>query len=138
MARRTGIAKVLPRELEAGLAIVVLLRRNAVEPDQMPRQPLHSLGPQAPADALAAPLRHDDIQADEAEATLVGHRAQASCEAAIDFGDQEAAGVGLEEAMCVMQAGVPALARREIDRQVDFVTAHGSNGAVVHLHLIPQ
>ena len=130
MARRARVADVAPGEREPGLAIVVLLCWDPVEPDQVPGEALHALRPHAPADAVAAPLGHHDVEADEAEAAVVRHGAQAARDPAIDFGDQEAVRVRRREAVRVVQARVPALACRELDREIDLVAAHRPDRAV--------
>src|SRR4029453_16691484 len=52
--------------------------------------------------------------------------------AATPPGHGEAVGVGRVEGHRVVQPGIPAFARRKLDREVDVRPAHGADGAVDH------
>ena len=51
---------------------------------------------------------------------------------AVDPRHEKAGGVGLMERRCVMQAGIPALARGPVNYKSEVVVAHGFDGEACH------
>src|SRR5690606_16680463 len=93
-ATSTFVAHVAPGQFEAGLAVVVLLRRHAVEPHRAAGQALHAGAPQRAAVASPAMLRMHDVEAEKAEALVVTHHRDRRHRLVTDAPDKKTLGVG--------------------------------------------
>ena len=117
-------AEVRPAIDESRAPVVVLLRHHAVQADDAAGQVRHRRLPQREAVPLAAALGPHQVEAQEAEAAAVAHVRDHAHRLVAEVRDQEAGRVGGEEALVIVQAGVPALGRGPVDAQGQFGGAH--------------
>ena len=111
-------------ELEAGLAVVVLLRHDAVEADRAAARVREPRLPHAQAEAAPAQLRAHDVEAEEGEALIVVDGGDDGGGLALVLADEEAAGIDTGEAPVIAETRVPAFRRRPVQRKRDLVRAH--------------
>src|SRR5271166_6729206 len=77
-------------------------------------------------------LRLDNVEAKKAEALAIADRRHAADRLAAAFAEEEAVRVGGNEACGIEQARVPALLRRPIEGETEFVLRHPANNQRVH------
>src|SRR5690606_37090174 len=122
---------------ETGLAVVVLLGDDAVEPDQPPAEVIERGLPDSQSEAVAAAVRPDDVEADESEVVPVPDGGYGRDGFAAVKPHQEAARVGGAIALGIMNSRVPSLPRGPLDGGRDFLRPHGPDGVVVIGHRVP-
>lgn len=128
---------VPPRQRETGLAVVVLLRDHAVQPDLPSGRRGHAVLPERPAEAAAAPFGQHDVQPQEGERAAVPDHGERCDRPLVQQADEEAAGVRRMEALRILQSRIPAFHRRPLDRERDLLARHGA-AAVARGHGAPN
>src|SRR5690606_11746112 len=107
----TLVADVAMREAETGLAVVVLLGDDAVEPDQPPAEKIERGLPDPQSEAVAGTVRPDDVETDESEVVPVPDGGYGRDGFSAIKSHQEAARVGSAIAFGVMNSRIPSLLR---------------------------
>ena len=123
-----AIADVGVGEGEAGLAVVVLLRHHAVEPDDTAARVRDARLPEPIAEAPAAQVGAHDIEAEEGETGIVIDDRDGGRRLAFNLADEEALRIDRGETGGIGVARVPAFRRRPIERKRDVGGRHRADG----------
>src|SRR5262249_9215276 len=104
--------------------VVAPLREDAVQP-HVPRAEVRDPRPPGADPVAPSPKTAlDDVLADEPERVVVGHARDAGDRSAVELSDEEAPGVGREEARAVVDPGIPALGGGPGPGQLDVLGSH--------------
>jgi hypothetical protein len=85
-----------------------------------------SVVPERASVAFSTPLRTDDEEPDKTECTVADGRDAADL-LAVELFDEESLGVSRPECVRVVQAGIPAFGRGEIEAEAELVAPEGAD-----------
>ena len=111
---RAAVADVGVSELKAGLSIIVLLRRHAIEPDHARAGVRDRRIPYAQAVAAAAQIRSHDVKAEKGKPRTVIDAGDGRGRLAVEFADEKAFRIDGSKAAGIGEAGIPAFSRRPV------------------------
>src|SRR5476649_1940029 len=115
-----AVTDVAVSEAESRFSIILLLRHDAVEPDQRRRAPQHRLLPEAQPVTAYAIARPHDIEAEKGKSRIVGDERQRRDERCVDIEPEEPQRIGRVKDGGIVAPGVPPLGGGPADGDVEI------------------
>ncbi|EGE58021.1 hypothetical protein RHECNPAF_3500075 [Rhizobium etli CNPAF512] len=129
--QRAGDAAIANGEIsgfEAGPAVVLLLRGDAVETDRPAFRGGNPRFPDRLAVPFAAEIRVDDVETEKGKAVAIFDDRDRADRDFADGADEESRRIRFEECQRIVEAGIPSLLTRPFEHELQFAGPHRTNG----------